>query len=113
MEKNTVAGEMKTLSSCLNRLVSDGYTENFKVTEKGLLSIEKEKYYKPENVHIVNFFRFEGASDPADSSILYVIELDDKTKGTLSDAYGSYSDPLIEKFVRQVEDISKKAAAKN
>ena len=113
MEKNTVAGEMKTLSSCINRLVSDGYTESFKVTEKGLFSLEKEKYYKPEDVHIVNFCRFEGASDPADSSILYVVELDDKTKGTLTDAYGSYADPQIEKFVRQVEDISKKTTDKN
>jgi hypothetical protein len=44
---------------------------------------------------------------------LYVIELDDKTKGILTDAYGSYADPQIEKFVRQVEDISKKTSPKN
>jgi hypothetical protein len=109
MEKNATLEDMKTLVSCINKLVLDGYTGNFNVTEKGLFSIEKEKYYKPEEVHIVNFFRFEGASDPADNSILYAIRLNDGTKGTLTDAYGPYADALTNKFIKQVEDIEKKA----
>ncbi len=108
MEKNATTEDMKTLASCLNKLTLDGYTGNFKVTEKGLFSIEKEKYYKPEETHINNFFRFEGASDPADNSILYALELNDGTKGTLTDAYGPYGDAEVEKYIKQVEDISKK-----
>ena len=100
--------EMKTLAFCLNKAVKDGYTENFKITEEGLQSLETEKIYSPEEVHINNFFRFEGHSDPSENAILYVIETGDGTKGTLTDAYGPYADPDIDKFIKEVQDISKK-----
>ena len=105
-EKST--DKMSTLADCVNKLVGDGYTGNYKVDEQGLATADDGKHFKPAQVHIKNFFRFEGASDPADNSILYAIELDDGTKGTLIDAYGSYNDPLIGKFIKQVEDIEKK-----
>lgn len=100
--------DLKSLTSCTNKAVQDGYTENFKVTENGIQSLETEKMYKPDQVHIVDFFRVEGASDPSDSAILYVIEANDGAKGTITDAYGMYADPNIEKFLKEVEDISKK-----
>jgi hypothetical protein len=110
MASSTNTDEMKTLASCLNKIVKDGYGENFKVTDEGLQSLETEKIYKPEQVHIVNFFRFEGASDPSDSAILYVIETTDGAKGSLTDAYGMYADPEIDTFIKEVENISKKHA---
>jgi hypothetical protein len=105
--------EMKTLASCLNKIVKDGYTENFQVTEDGshLRSLETDKLYRPDEVHIINFFRFEGASDPSDSAILYVVETNDGARGSLTDAYGMYADPNVDKFIKEVEDISKKHAA--
>jgi hypothetical protein len=105
--------EMRTLASVLTKKIQDGYTENFKVTEKGLQSLETEKIYKPEDVHIINFFRFEGASDPSESAILYIIETGDGAKGTLTDAYGMYADADIDKFIKEVEDISKKHTTAN
>ena len=105
--------EMNTLATCVNKLVKDGYSINFKVDEQGLVAAEDGKHYKPDQVHIKNFFRFEGDSDPADNSILYAIELDNGEKGTLTDAYGSYNDPLIGKFIKQVEDIEKKTPNEN
>src|SRR6476646_10567663 len=102
--------DMKTLASCLNKIVKEGYEENFKMTDKGLQSLETEKIYRPEEVHIVNFYRFEGASDPSDSAILYVIETTDGAKGSLTDAYGMYADPEIDTFIKEVENISKKHA---
>lgn len=108
MKKESTTENMNTLADCVNKLTSDGFTSNFKVDENGLLSVETEKHYSPEQVHIINFFRFEGASDPGDNSILYAIETDDGTKGTLTDAYGTYDDPEVGKFIEQVEDIAKK-----
>ncbi|RYG45994.1 MAG: hypothetical protein EOO01_16880 [Chitinophagaceae bacterium] len=99
---------MKTLSSCMNKLISDGYTEHFKVGDDGLIAPDADKTYHPEEVHVVNFFRFEGASDPDDNSILYAIETDGGEKGTLTDAYGTYADPRVGKFMMEVEDITKK-----
>jgi hypothetical protein len=108
MKTNSSTEDMKTLSTSVNKLVENGFRENFKVNEKGLFSEQRDASYAPEEVHVVDFFRFEGDSDPADNSILYAIETDDGTKGTLIDAYGSYADPLIGKFMKKVEDISKK-----
>ena len=107
MEKNATTEDMKTLASCINKLVRDGYDEDFKVAKNGLCGLHKEKCYQPDEVHIVNFFRFEGASDPADNSILYAIETDDGTKGTLTDAFGPYADENVNKFIKKVEDIKK------
>ena len=113
MQQQSNTEQMNTLSGCVNKLVSEGYTADFKVDEKGLTTTENGKYFRPEQVHIKNFFRFEGASDPADSAILYAIELDDGTKGTLTDAYGTYDDEDVGKFIKQVEDIAKKTNKKD
>jgi len=99
---------MKSLSTCLNRIVTDGYTEDFKITEEGLESIQHHTNYIPEQIQVVNFFRFEGESDPDDNAILYVIETNDGIKGTLLDAYGVYNDPHISRFMLDVENIQKK-----
>ncbi len=99
---------MKTLASCINKLVLDGYTEDFKAAERGLLSLQKEKIYNSSEVQVVNFYRFEGASDPSDNAILYAIETNDGTKGTLVDAYGPYADQKVQQFIQEVEAINKK-----
>lgn len=108
MEKNSTIADMKTLTASLSKLVKDGYTEDFKATEMGLLALQHENRYSPNEVEVVDFLRFEGASDPADNSILYVIKTNDGVKGTLTDAYGPYADPFVDKFIKQVEDITKK-----
>lgn len=109
MQTNSKTDNMQTLSECINKLVIDGYDVDFKIDEKGkLYSPRKEKSYPPEKVHIRNFFRFEGASDPDENAILYAIETDDGEKGTVTDAYGTYADPNVSKFIKMVEDISKK-----
>src|SRR5947209_9291313 len=83
---------MNTLTERLNKAIKDGYTQNFSVTRQGLYSAANEKTYTPAEVCIRNFYRFEGESDPADNSIMYVIETSDGLKGTLIDAYGAYAE---------------------
>jgi hypothetical protein len=100
---------LKTLVDCLARMRQDGYTEDFTVKDNKLLSFASGNSYKADEVKIVNFFRFEGQTDPADASILYVIETADKSKGTLVDGYGVSSDTDTSEFILQVESIQKKA----
>jgi hypothetical protein len=101
---------LKTLVECHKKLMDDGYGEDFIMDEESLKCLSTEKKYTPGEISIVNFFRFEGQSDPDDSSIMYVLETNDGKKGTLIDAYGAYSDPDISKFITAVEGIQKKAA---
>jgi hypothetical protein len=106
---NTTLPELKDMTAVTQKLQQDGYTHNFKATDDGLLqSLDSEEVFKPEQVKIINFFRFEGMSDPEDNSILYVIETDNGLKGTLVDAYGPFGDDNLEEFIKAVENISKK-----
>lgn len=108
MKQNSTLADMKSLADCINKAIQDGYTEDFKVNERGMLSLHNERLYQPENIQVNNFYRFEGASDPADNSILYLIETADGIKGTLADAYGAYADPAVSKFMDEVNEIHKK-----
>ena len=99
---------MKTLVSCLNSLFSHGFESQFKAVKGGLKSLKSQKIFKPEEVKIRNFYRFEGESDPSDNSILYALETSDGERGTLTDAYGPYSDSQVTKFIQEVKEIEKK-----
>ena len=108
VNENNTMPYMKSLTACLNRLMTEGYTEDFRITDLGLESIHKQIVYTPEQIHVINYFRFEGESDPDDNAILYAIETTDGTKGVLIDAYGVYQDVRIGRFMKNVEDIHKK-----
>jgi hypothetical protein len=108
VNENNSQPYMKSLSTCLNKMIADGYEDDYKVTDRGMESLKKGKVYKPEQVQVINFFRFEGMSDPDDNAILYVIETDDGGKGTLIDGYGIYTEPKIASFMQEVENIQKK-----
>jgi hypothetical protein len=110
-EKNTVENsektQMKTLSSCMNKLKADGYTEEYVVKANLLRSLDSGEAYSSDHVKITNFYRFEGDSDPSDNAILYALETKDGKKGILIDAYGAYSDPDTGKFIVEIENINK------
>jgi len=108
VNENNSMPYMKSLATCLNRMVSEGYTEDFNVTEQGLHSVQHHQNYAPEQIQVVNFYRFEGESDPDDNAILYIIETEDGTKGTLVDAYGTYTDARVAQFMKDVKTIHKK-----
>lgn len=104
---------MNTLTSCVNKVVKDGFADSFNVTGRGLFSCSNSRYYSPEQVKVLDFYRFEGQSDPADNAIMYVIETADGSRGTLIDAYGPYADAGVNKFMKDVEDINKKVVKGN
>lgn len=81
--------QMKTISEILEKLRVKRIDNAFQWTEKGL-TLGKGKYYQPEDLEIVKVYRFEGITDPADMSILYIIEAkDDHLVGYRLDAYGA------------------------
>ncbi|MGI8599969.1 MAG: hypothetical protein ACR2KB_12015 [Chitinophagaceae bacterium] len=98
---------MTDLEKLVKELEEKGYTDEYKIEKGQLLSFANNKKYKPKEVKAVNFYRFEGISNPDDMSILYVIETCDGRKGTLIDAYGTYADDSISEFIKTVE-INKK-----
>ena len=90
-----------TLSLAIEDLQSMGYKVDYDLVEDGLKSKGLKKKWKAEELEVVKFYRFEGVSNPADNTILYVIECNDGNKGTLVDSYGAdvYISPeMIEKL---------------
>jgi hypothetical protein len=107
-EANDRTTYMTELERCVKKLENDGYVDQFKVEKGKLLSLtDSKRKYKDKDVKALNFFRFEGDSNPDDTSILYAIETSDGHKGTLIDAYGNYSDDDTGEFMQEV-DINKK-----
>ncbi len=99
--------DMSSMVSIINKLTQDGYTAQFKANPCGITSLSTNKDYGFNEVVINRFFRFEGDSSSDDNAIVYAIETNSGEKGTLVDSYGTYSDPLIEKFIKEVESIQK------
>jgi hypothetical protein len=82
--------EMTTLSQVLEKLRIKRQDNEFLLTAEGF-TIGNGKFYQPQELKIIKTFRFEGESDPSDSSILYLMEGNDGTIGYSIDSYGAFS----------------------
>jgi hypothetical protein len=84
--------EMTTLSQILEKLRQKGFDNEIKMTDHGKMQgVGLNKIYNPEDLTIIKTYRFEGDSDPADNSVLYLLEDKDGQIGYIMDAYGTYS----------------------
>lgn len=106
-EANDRTTNMTDMEKCLRNLEAQGFTNHYRVEKSKLYDISNDKKYKAKDVKAVNFYRFEGISDPEDMSILYAIETSDGCKGTLVDSYGLYADDDTSAFMQEVE-VNKK-----
>ena len=107
-ESNIRVPEFRSLIECLDNVLAKGYTKDYIPVDGAIRCIQSNRSYRPHEVNIVNFFRFEGISDPAYKAILYVIETADGGKGAVVDAYGAYSSPELDEFMKSVDGIHKK-----
>jgi hypothetical protein len=98
--------EMVTLSEVLEKLRLKKMDNEFR-WEDGHFTAGRGKEYSPEELAIVKTFRFEGDSNPSDSSILYFIKANDGLLGYSIDAYGIYTNHEDEggydNFIRKVK----------
>ncbi len=91
-----------TLSQGIEALKERGYTLDFNLTSRCLECRDINAEFQPSEFEIDEFHRFEGMSNPDDTSILYAISTTSGKKGTLVDAYGAYSDPLNAEMVQKM-----------
>lgn len=78
---------------------------------EGRFTVKRGKSYDPDDLTIIKTYRFEGESDPADSSILYIIEAADGLVGYSMDAYGVYTNHddggAYDNFIRQIKILER------
>lgn len=98
--------QMSTLSEVLERMRQKKLDNEFRLVD-GAFTAGKGKSYTPEELTITRTIRFEGESDPSDSSILYIIEANDGLIGYSLDSYGVYSshdeEEGYDNFIRQIK----------
>jgi hypothetical protein len=95
---------MATLSMVLEKLRLKNQANEFRISGEGFTA-DNGKTYQPEQLKIIRTYRFEGDSNPSDSSILYLIEANDGLIGYSIDAYGAYSnheDDGYDDFIKRI-----------
>ena len=92
----------QTLAGAIDDLARRGFTESLAVVGNELCTTKTQKVFRPDEVVIREYRRFEGVSDPDDMSIVYAIETEGGIRGTLVDAYGVYADPAVSAFLSKV-----------
>ena len=101
----TAPKEMSTVSEVLETLRLKRFDNEFMLTAEGF-STGNGKYYSPSDLKIIKTYRFEGDSNPSDSSIIYIIEATDGLTGYSMDAYGVYSnhdgEEGYDEFIRKI-----------
>ena len=91
-----------TVTDTLNTLKKEGYVLDFNLKSDCIECKTANMQLHPADFIIDKFFRFEGASNPDDSAIIYAISSKDGSKGTLIDAYGVYADSLTTEMIEKL-----------
>jgi hypothetical protein len=92
-----------TVTEALNGLKDEGYVLDFNLKADCVECKTLDMQLYPADFGIDKFYRFEGASNPDDSAIVYAISSVSGLKGTLVDAYDAYVDSLTNEMIKKIK----------
>lgn len=96
---------MTTLSQVLEKLRIKKQDNEFRLAN-GKFGAPSGRQYEASDLKVIKTYRFEGDSDPSESSVIYLIEANDGLVGYSIDAYGVYSNHDDEEgyddFIRKI-----------
>jgi L-asparaginase/Glu-tRNA(Gln) amidotransferase subunit D len=79
-----------TITEAIEKLREQGYTLDFNLKENQFKV--GDQAYSADEFEIVDLYRYEGPSDPADESIVYALASPSGVKGILVAGYGTTTD---------------------
>ncbi|GAA4752208.1 phosphoribosylpyrophosphate synthetase [Flavisolibacter ginsenosidimutans] len=88
-------------SHAIDDLRKRGFTTDFNLDENCLVCGEQQ--FNADQFEIHEVYRFEGASDPGDESVVYGIESNNGVKGVLVDGYGYSSSPKNAAIIQKLK----------
>ena len=102
----TPEGEMTDPSAldAIKKLEGLGYIDSFELKDNRLHSLKFDRWYSVEHLTLEAALRFEGASDPDDSSVIYAVKAVDGNAGLVIDSYGIGGNPILEQFIHSLAD---------
>ena len=81
-----------TLVDATNDLLKRGYTANLSLEGDTIDDKDRDIHMGADDFEIDEFYRFEGQSNPSDTSIVYAVTSPKyNLKGVLVNAYGAYA----------------------
>lgn len=84
-----------TLTAAVADLEQRGYEYDFNLSADYIECKAIDIRLMPEEFEIDEFYRFEGMTDPDDSSVIYAISSPvGNLKGVIIDAYGAYAENI-------------------
>ena len=92
-----------TVSQAVNELKKRGYTLDFNLQENCIICNQQK--FNPEDFKIVEVYRFEGDSDPADEAVVYAIESKNGLKGVLVNGYGISAETLSSDMAKKLSMV--------
>lgn len=93
-----------TLVDAHQDLLEKGFEKNYKIINNQTMIDDDGNSYKPSQVKVVTFYRFEGESDPSDNSIIYAVKTKNGHKGTIVSSYGSDGSRKFSEFIIAIKD---------
>jgi hypothetical protein len=98
MEENL---HYSTVSDAINKLRKRGFNLDFNLAENCIVC-NAEKF-QPNDFEIVDVFRYEGNTDPADEAAVYAIESKSGLKGILVTGYGISTDTMSGELLNKLQ----------
>lgn len=95
---NTTKNEL----SKIKEFEAKGYTSNYQMQNGHFTDLENDLTLSSDEIIIDAEFRYEGSSNPSDLSILYILSVPGKSKGTLLLPYGPQGDGELSWFMKEV-----------
>lgn len=92
-----------SLSVAIDDLQKQGYTEDFTLVAEGIESKTLKRKWKAGELEVVDYYRFEGMSNPSDNTILYLIETRGGEKGLLVDVYGADIGEISPEMIKKLK----------
>jgi len=89
-----------TVTEAVQGLRQRGFEKDFSLQENCIICDEIR--YHPEDFEIVEVYRFEGDSDPADEAVVYAIESRKGNKGILVSGYGIYANEITSELAKKL-----------
>jgi hypothetical protein len=89
-----------TVTAAAKGLKDRGFSIDFNRRENCLVC--QDGNFNVDDFEIVEVYRFEGPSDPADEAIVYGIESKTGLKGILVDGYGISSEPMTAAMAKKL-----------
>jgi len=90
-----------TVTEALNDLKLRNYTLDFNLKDNCIVCNEQK--FNVDDFEIVEVYRFEGNTDPADEAVVYAIESKAGLKGVLVSGYGISADTMSAEMAKKLQ----------